>query len=71
MRTQTEIEEDMLEVIATTAVARHLNRNPRVESYSGQDIYTVIYDRRRAVPRHLAAEANQLGLTELARPPHV
>lgn len=57
-----------LEVLASPEVERHLNRNPRVISYSGNDVLTVRFDSMIPLPAILRAEAKQLGLGELSNP---
>jgi hypothetical protein len=58
-----------IEVKASEMVQRHLNRNPRVTSYSGSEVFTVQYDNCTPISRSIAAEARQLGLDELGRRP--
>lgn len=66
--------EDMkrvLEVISTTLIEGHLRRNPRVVSYSGDEVLLVEYDSSIPIPRIISAEARGLGLPELGCDPYV
>jgi len=61
----------VLQVLSTELVEKHLNRNPRVVSFRGRDLLTVEYDPCVVIPRIVAAEARELGLTELAQGPQL
>ncbi len=58
-----------LEVLSSTFVEQHLNRNPRVLAFCGTDVLSVDYDTSVPVTRIIAAEARELGLDELAKYP--
>ena len=59
-----------MEVIATAAVQRHLDRNPRVIEYRGDEVYIVKYDSAKPISRYLGVEARELGLHELGGWPY-